>query len=261
MTNRIDELFRDAHAEGELSAEGLQVLTVGAEIAAQVESGLGVPPDDVPQSEVVLLTQMPDDSGSIRFAGNAEAVRSGHNQVLEALLASKQKDQVLAHTRYLNGQVLFPYRPLRDAVRMTARNYDPCQGTPLFDQCVVLLGTVLAKTREFEAAGVPVRSISLLITDGADEHSTSHDARAVRALVRDLLQAEKHIVAGLGLSNASTDFRAVFQDLGIPDSWILTPASSQGEVRRAFRAFSQSALRASAGGAAFAQAAAGGFGS
>src|SRR5688572_23379874 len=165
MTKKIEDLFQEAHEEGELSADALQALTVNADIGAQIQAGLGIAPDDVPSTEVVLVTLMPDDSGSIRFAGNAEAVRSGHNQVVEALLQSKQREDVLIHTRYLNGTVLYPYRKLADAARMTSQNYDPDQGTPLYDQTVVLLGTVLAKARQFEDAGVPVRTVTLIISD------------------------------------------------------------------------------------------------
>jgi len=169
--NDPKELFRAAHAEGELSDAALQALEV-PDLGARIQAGLGVNPDDVPASEVLLVTMMPDDSGSIRFAGNAQAVREGHNLVLDALAASKQKDSVLVHTRYLNGTVLFPYCGLSGAVRMDSRNYDPSSGTPLYDQSVVLLGTVLAKSREFALAGVPTRTVTLIITDGADEGST-----------------------------------------------------------------------------------------
>jgi len=108
---------------------------------------LGISVDDVIASEVVLVTMMPDDSGSIRFSGNVQAVRGGHNSVLDALGTCQQKDNILAHTRYLNGHVLFPYCGLAQAVRMDTSNYDPNQGTPLYDQTIVLLGTVLAKSR------------------------------------------------------------------------------------------------------------------
>src|SRR6185295_3345055 len=116
---------------------------------AQIQAALGVRVEDVTSSEVVLVTMMPDDSGSIRAAGNAQAVRDGHNLVLEALAASKQRGSVLAHTRYLNGEILHPYCDLGQAVKMDAQNYDPNQGTPLYDQTVLLLGTVLAKSQEF----------------------------------------------------------------------------------------------------------------
>src|SRR5215468_7189530 len=137
--NRVNDLFAEAHAEGILSPASLQTLTL-VDLGAQIQAGLGISVDDVSASEVVLLTIMPDDSGSIRHAGNERAVRDGHNLVLEALARSKQRDGILAHTRYLNGQVLFPYRPIDQAIRMTAKNYSAQQGTPLYDQSVVLLG-------------------------------------------------------------------------------------------------------------------------
>ncbi len=256
---KIEDLFEAAHDEGDLSAESLKALTVNADIGAQIQAGLGIAPDDVPSSEVVLVTLMPDDSGSIAAAGNAEAVRSGHNLVLESLLQSKQKADILAHTRYLNGLVLFPYRRLADAVFMSRQNYDPNLGTPLYDQTVVLLGTVLAKAREFAASGVPARTVTLLITDGADMHSTVQTPASVRAVVEDMLKLESHIVAAMGIKDGSTDFRRVFREMGIPDQWILTPGNSQSEIRKAFHAFSQSAVRASQA-AAFGSLSLGGFG-
>jgi len=256
--NDIRRLFEAAEEEGTLSPDALAALAA-IDIGAQIQAGLGVGVDDVSASEVVLLTIMPDDSGSIRFSGNADAVREGHNAVVEALASSKQKDSILAHTRYLNGFVLYPYRAVALAEKMTRKNYDPSLGTPLYDQTVVLLGTVIAKTQEFAESGVPVRSVTLLITDGADEGSCRAKASDVRAIVRDMLSSEQHIVAAMGIDDGRTPFRDVFRSMGIEDRWILTPRSDPGEIRRAFRMFSQSAMRASQHAGAFSRAAAGGF--
>lgn len=253
----INDLFSSARTEGVLSGASLEVLTA-VDLGAQIQAGLGVAVDDVEASEVVLLTIMPDDSGSIRLAGNERAVRDGHNLVLDTLKASKQKNAILAHTRYLNGTVLFPYRPIEQAARMTAKNYDPDQGTPLYDQAVVLLGSVLAKTQDFERNGVVARSITLLITDGSDQHSNRATAKDVAALVHDLARAESHIVAAMGIHDGSTDFRKVFREMGIADRWILTPGSNPSEIRKAFQVFSQSAVRASQA-ATFSRASLGGF--
>jgi len=46
-----------------LSPESLQTLTA-VDLGAQIQAGLGITVDDVKASEVVLLTMMPDDSGS-----------------------------------------------------------------------------------------------------------------------------------------------------------------------------------------------------
>jgi hypothetical protein len=255
----VQALFQAAHAEGILSPQALQALTV-VDLGARIQAGLGIKVDDVAASEVTLVTMMPDDSGSIRFGGNAQGVRDGHNAVLDALLGCRQREGVLTHCRYLNGEVLYPYVPLDQAVRMDAHNYDPNQGTPLYDQTVVLLGTVLAKAQEFAHAGVPARTVTLLITDGADEHSTRSTARDVAAVVRDLLVSELHIVAAMGIDDGRTDFRQVFRSMGIEDRWILTPGSSEKEIRRAFQVFSQSAVQASQGAARFSRTALGGFG-
>jgi hypothetical protein len=257
--NGIQALFQSAQEEGTLSPASLKALTV-VDLGAQIQAALGVPVDAVAASEVVLVTMMPDDSGSIRFSGNAQTVRDGHNQVLQALRDSKQKSGILVHTRYLNGTVLFPYCAVDHAIQMDKFNFDPNQGTPLYDQTVVLLGTVVAKTQEFADAGVAVRSVTLLITDGADEHSTRATARTVAPIVRDMLRAESHIIAAMGIADGHTDFRQVFREMGIEDRWMLTPDNSPREIRRAFQLFSQSAVRASQTAGTFGQAALGGFG-
>jgi hypothetical protein len=246
MSDKVKKLLDDAHRTGALSKQSLARLDV-IDVGAQIQSGLGVSIDDVGASEVVLLTMMPDDSSSIACANNADAVRDGHNFVLDALGASKQAGEVLAHTRFLNGHVLFPYTQLAHAQRLTPANYDPRLGTPLYDQTAVVLGTVIAKSQELAQAGIAVRTVTLIITDGADCGSTRCKAADVAAIVRDMIAQENHIVAAMGISDGSTDFRGVFRAMGIADRWILTPGNSAGEVRRAFQVFSQSAVRAAAG--------------
>ncbi|TPW22078.1 MAG: hypothetical protein FD126_52 [Elusimicrobia bacterium] len=253
------KLFDGAKADGELSDAAMAALSI-PDLGAQIQAGLGVLPDDVQASEVLLVTMMPDDSGSIRFGGNAQSLREGHNLVLDALGASKSKDGVLVHTRYLNGKVLYPYCGLSGAVRMDSKNFDPNLGTPLYDQAVVLLGTVLAKCRQFAEAGVPARTVTLLLSDGADEGSTRSTAKDVAALVKDMMRAERHIVAALGVDDGGTDFRKVFREMGIEDKWILTPGAGASEIRRAFAVFSQSAVRAGSGAGSFSAASVGGFG-
>jgi hypothetical protein len=241
MTLDINQLFASAQNDGTLSAQSMQVLTV-QDLGANIAAGLGIAIDDVTASEVVLVTLMPDDSGSIRMAKNAQNVRDGHNAVLDSLAASKQKGNIFVHTRYLNGHVLFPYVPLAQAIRMDASNYDPNCGTPLYDQTVVLLGTVLAKSQAFLDAGVNVRSVTLIITDGADVESTRAKAQDVAKIVRDMGMAERHIVAAMGIDDGSTNFQKVFSEMGIEAKWILTPQNNQKEIRRAFNVFSQSAV-------------------
>jgi hypothetical protein len=243
---KVKKLLKDAHDKGALSTKSLNALDI-VDVGSQIQAGLGVTIDDIAASEVVLLTMMPDDSGSIASAGNTDAVRDGHNFVIDALKKSKQSGEVLAHTRYLNGEVLCAYTALDNAVMMTKANYDPVHGTPLFDQSCVVLGTVIAKAQELAQAGIAVRTVTLIITDGGDYGSTRCNPGDVKALVDDMLAQENHIVAAMGISDGSTDFKKVFASMGIPDRWILTPGNSASEIRRAFQVFSQSAVRASQG--------------
>jgi hypothetical protein len=255
----LSQLFDSAVDAGTLSADAVQTLNV-VDIGAQIQAGLGINVDDVTTSEVTLITQLIDDSGSIKFANNAAAVRNGHNLVNEALKEARQANSILAHCRYLNGTVLYPYSLIQQVPVMTSANYDPMGGTPLYDQTAVLLATVVAKAQEFEENNVPVRAVTLIVTDGADQGSYQHTPRTIRPLIEDLLRTEMHIIAGMGISDGSTDFHQVFRDMGIRDEWILTPGNTDKEIRAAFHLVSQSALRASQGGANFSQAALGGFG-
>ncbi len=256
----LSQLFQTAHEEGDLSMRSLAVLNI-PDVGAQIQQGLGMPVGDIQTSELVLVSVQPDDSGSIRFVtGNAQAVRDGHNAVIDALLASKQRNSVLFSTRYLNGFVLNEWRLLEHAVRMDSGNYDPNLGTPLYDNAVVLLGSVIAKTQEAKQNGQVARTVTLIVTDGHDEHSVRSRPADVASLVRDMLLQETHIVAAMGVDDGSTNFRSVFQEMGIRDEWILTPGNTPSEIRKAFAVFSTSAVRASQNAANFSQTAVGGFG-
>ena len=260
----IGNLFQQEADEGNLSAVSMNALNI-IDIGAQLQAGLGVDLGASTQvSEVFLLTIVPDDSGSIRFAGNTKNVRDGVNSVLDAVLGSKQSSGIQAHIRLLNGDVICPFTPVSSAQRLTASNYDPTRGTPLYDQAVITLATVLAQTRVYLDQGIEVRSLTVFVTDGQDVHSRRNTARDVKAIVDDMRRQERHIVCGFGIEDpqAPTDFHIVFREMGIPDEWILTAKSDGSEIRRKFALVSQSAVRASQASAGnFSANMMGGFGS
>ena len=253
------------------------------DIGAAIQSALGIPADQVVAREVVLVTGLYDDSGSITAAGNDQPVRAGHNIVRKALIDSKQQDNILMHIRYLNGTLLCPYTPVVQAPELDANNYQAYGGTPLYDQTVVALAAVAAKTQEFISNGVPVRTVTLIVTDGADLHSRNATEATVKAIVDDMVSMENHIIQGMGIYDGSTDFWKVFTGwseneiekaksdgtfstlkarggMGILPRWVLTPGNTESEIRRAFQLASQSAVRASQGAASFSKTALGGFG-
>lgn len=134
-TPNVNSLFKAAAATGDLSQQSIQALTV-VDTGAQIQRALGVDVNDVEASEVTLVKAVVDDSASIRFVpGNTEAVREGHNGLIDTLNGSKQKDGILISCSYLNRQdPLYSYCALKDAVRMEPSNYDPNGGTPLYER-------------------------------------------------------------------------------------------------------------------------------
>ena len=243
-------LLNDAEEEGALSGGSLQTLKA-LDIGAEIEAALGTPALDVESSEVILVTILGDDSGSINYANNEQVVRDGYNFVLESLtdtsrLSKSQIDSILIHTCMMNKGDLHEYRPVLNAIRLDDTNYHGSGGTPLYDQTAIVLAKVLAKAQEFANEGIAVRTVTLVVTDGHDEGSRRATARDVARVMKDVLEAETNIVAAMGIDDGgNTDFRAVFSEMGLRDEWILTPGNTAAEIRTAFQMFSQSAQQAS----------------
>jgi len=287
-TASIGDLFNSAADDDVIGQEALDALQV-IDLGAKIGDALGTPADQFQQGEVVLVAIVVDDSGSIRFCGNTEPVADGHNCVIDALLESKQQDNILFHSRLLNGEIINPFVSVDQAKKLVTGpggNFNPNLGTPLYDEAVAFWGTILAKSQEFSDQGIPVRTISLLLTDGSDQHSQQFyelqsgsngnwraPKSAVKALATDLLRQECHILAGMGVADddddqTATDFRSIFSAMGIRDEWVIVVKQDgrskdefKSEIRKQCQVFSQSAVRASQSAANFSQQAVGGFGS
>jgi uncharacterized protein YegL len=236
----LSQLFQTGVSNGVISAETAQALQVVG-IGNLIQGGLGVSANDVNASEVTLVQIVQDDSGSMY--GNTQVAIDGHNLVLDALKATKQKDGILFGTTLLNRGVVNPFNKLDNVTPLNNRNYTASGGTPLNGTALAVLGTVLAKTIEFDDNGVAVRSITVFITDGGntDRVKSSEDKKQVE----EMLKTEMHIVAGIGIDDGYTDFTKVFSDMGIRPEWILTPKNNASEIRKCFQFMSQSAIRAS----------------
>ncbi len=258
----VQSLFGSAHEDGVLSKAAVSVFSI-PDIANQINQAMGVPAVDVKgPNEVYLVTILVDDSGSIAEAGNEQAIRDGVNVVREALMESNSNNAVLMCVRYLNGTVVIPFTPIAQVPVLDASNYQANGGTPLYDMSVVALGDLMAKTQEFSNRGKPVRSATLIVTDGYDQHSRRFTTpESVKDIVSEILQDETHIVSAMGIQDKhGTDFRDVFKRMGIQDKWILTTTANKHDIRLNFGTFSQTAARGSQGAKPFSQAAAGGFG-
>jgi hypothetical protein len=227
---------------------------------------MGKPVLNSASTDVLLVAMMLDDSGSICFGSNEQAVRDGTNSVVESLKDAREAVDIQFFLRYLNGTIMHPFGDLDTVPLLTSANYRGSGGTPLYDQSVEFLKALIAKAQEFEQYNVNVRTMSLIVTDGQDAGSFKHRAADVCTIVKDLLATESHIVAGMGVDGGGTNFRDIFADMGIPDMWIYETGPMAGEskdeflrrIRRGFQLFSKSAVRASKSAVNFSQL--GGFG-
>jgi hypothetical protein len=229
-----DLIISGAYEPGLITRRSVDSLLAVEDIGTEIERGLG---GSSGNESVFLVTILADDSQSIFRDGNAAAVAEGHNDIVDELkqVVHDASDGVLLLTRYINGTVLNPCTTLERATLMDLRTYQEGGITPLYDQSVITLGTVIAKTAQLAARGIKVRTFTLIITDGADEYSASANAQSVAWLVGDLLLSGSHIVAAMGVRDGRTNFQTVFAEMGIKPGWILTPDNSRDKIRQAFR--------------------------
>jgi hypothetical protein len=254
----VSQLFQDAYDAGELTAGSLKII---GNIGTRFQNALGTPATEVDSSEATLFSILADNTVSL--SALEDEVIKGQNLCIDALLATKQASSIMMLTEYYEGNILHPYCLLEDAVRMDRTNYKASLGhTPLYDGTLDLLAAVLKKSFEFSNNGQPVRTVSVVVSDGWD-NSSRHSAGDVETVISDMLAQENHIVAGMGIvhpGNSPEEFKKIFKAMGIPDLWIKTPSSDPHEIREAFMMVSQSAVRASQSAGSFSQTAAGGFG-
>ena len=116
-SQNVQDLLSGAVAEGSLSSGSMQTLT-NLGVLNQIQAGLGTPFSDMDATEGVIIAMLIDDSGSIGDYGNIDAVRKGHNEVIDALKGGKSRDGIQVSTGLLNGGVLSSYIPLYQPGRL-----------------------------------------------------------------------------------------------------------------------------------------------
>lgn len=251
-------IFGDPASAG-LTAAGAAVVVPN--FASGIQAALGMSVDDIEASEATVVTVLADDTYSIEGSGLSGAMRDGINLVFEALSGSETADGIIAGLHTITRGCVMPYKPIADVTRFDENSF-PVDGgsTPLYDRSASTLGVVVTKSKDLRDAALPHRTITLIVTDGADTCSRHHRApEKVAPLVKDMLLAENHIVAFMGVGDAAF-FRDIAKRMGIADRWILTPKDAK-ELRAALLMFSKSAVRASqaANAATFNAVAGGGF--
>lgn len=256
MSNSLNGILKGAKEDGLVTAAGMNAFKI-VDLGDEISDNLGISPDLVDASEVFAFFGVIDDSGSIRFGGNTDVVKSGYNGILDALTKSKSRDDIIVGATLLNGGVYHPVCALKDAKRLD-NHFNPNGGTPLYDRVIQTCENVVLKCKEFQDTGASFKGVIVIVTDGNDEGSRA-GAQHVKAALEPLLAKEIVSVVALGISDGSTDFRKVFQSMGIPDNLILTVSDDPSSIRKAFGVVSRATAAASQG-ASLSQTGLGGFG-
>jgi hypothetical protein len=255
MSN-LKDLLNGAQDDGLLDQSALYALNV-VDLGATIQDNLGIDPDSIDSTEVFGLFALIDDSTSIRFAGNTQVVRDGYNGVLDSLMKSQSRDDILVSTTMLNSGVFQAPVALPNAKRLD-NTYNPQGWTPLYDRTLDLGALATIKRQEFRNTGANFRGVLLLVSDGNDEGSKAN-AKRVAALLTSLQAQEVFQVIALGINDGRTDFKAVFGEMGVLPNLILTVDNDPHSIREAFGVVSRATVSASQGGS-LSQSGLGGFG-
>lgn len=246
-STNLKDLFANAAGAGVIGP-ATQTLLTGNLGPIVVAGAAGMAMEDLLATDVTLVTVLIDASSSIAHAGLEPAVRDGQNALVDAFAGSKEKDNILLALWTFNGtpNVVHSYVPVADAVRLDAKTYRASGSTALFDTWCDALAANVAYAERLRDSGTPVRSVVVVITDGAD-YGSKRRAKDCEAISRDLLRSEQFVLAFVGVGTEA-DFRDVARSMGVPDGSVeVQTSATASSLRRVFQMVSRSAIRASQG--------------
>jgi len=243
----LTNLFGRATQFGTLSTASSSMLT-GNLGSVVVAGAAGMDGEDIEASDVTLFTVLLDMSSSIAYGGLEDAVRRGQNELVDALMAAKNGDDILLAqwTFHHEQNVLHAYVPLDDATRLDANNYNGTGTTHLYDTWCDALAANVAYAQQLRDGGTPCRSVVVVITDGCDVGSV-RSAKNCKDLSKDLLASEQFVLAFVGVGD-DADFKRVAKDMGVPNDCVLVEKNATAAgMRKVFQMVSQSAIKVSQG--------------
>ncbi len=252
------ELFSDARNAGEISPGSAALLSGLSARINRTMSLLAVKPQVTDQTQLCMLL---DNTPSMENNGNHLAVIEGHNLVVNALLSARAVNSIESLTALINSHSKyvrkitgdcdeFQWGALKAAPRLDKQGYIHGSSTPLYDRCLEVLGSVLARTKWWEDTyGVQTRSVTLLMTDGGNNDGRMK-AQDVARVVSDMLAMEKHRIFFMGVKCGGIDFKEVGREMGLPDECIGVVDRDPKAIRSRFQLFSQSATAVAQGASA-----------
>lgn len=183
---------------------------------------------------VVFVTLLLDDSDSIREFGNVAAITRGANEFRRHIVerADGGMPTFLRFATFNRGDLGEGFvedrltSPLSDGGWFSRG-----QRTPLFRATRRALRYIEATARSYrEEHGGNVLTITVIMTDGADNHSGTVTARRVRRRLEQMVATGQHMVVGCGVDDGQTNFREVFRSMGIPEHLVKVLERDDGDI-------------------------------
>lgn len=140
---------------------------------------------------------------------------AGVNETLGTIRAAQQSTGIMQYVTIISfcgccTKVFCKNSPVKDVPHMTARDYEPCCNTPLYDA----MGESIITLREYLQSRSDYAVSVTIITDGYENSSKKWNASSIKALV-ELLKADGWLFAYIG---ANQDVEKVSHDISIDNS-------------------------------------------
>lgn len=242
----LDDLFQSARDDG--LTDDTMDLVVSNLNGPTMMSAVGTPLNALAGNEVTLAMNVIDMSGSMQpFA--AELIDAYNDDYMAAMAFSPAADDILVSTIFFDDvvQLFHGYVNLKDAPRLTDRDYRPGASTALFDAVAAGLTNMVLYAQQLRHSGVMVRCLALVYSDGAD-NASKQPASSIRRAVQELLKQEIYTLAYVGFRNGGLteqELRHMADIIGFPE--VLSSDMSRGQLQRIFRMASMSTVNVSQG--------------
>lgn len=242
--DNLDALFQSARNDG-LTNDTLDLVVSNLNGPTMI-TPVGVSLDDLATNEVTLAMNIIDMSGSMHSYA-ADLIRAYNDDYLAAMRQSTAADDILVSTIVFDNQVqlLHGYLNLADVPQLDRQVYRPKGSTALYDAVANGLTNMVLYAQQLRRAGVMVRCIVIVYSDG-DDNASKQSANDVRRAVRDLLKHEIYTLAYVGFCSGvqnQNDLRKLADTIGFTE--ILLAGLSHSELRRIFHLASMSTVRVS----------------
>lgn len=191
--------------------------------------------DNLQKQDVLLVLLLLDDSGSISGSGNTQAIIDGYNEFLKVL--ENAPGEVRVKTMFLNNIGNGSFLETKYIEKLTKQTYHPSGETPLFSRSVDALGYIIQEAKKLTREGKTVRTMTLIFTDGGDNHSGTTTCVDVKRIVDIMLTTDTHIIGGCAVNDYKTNFWQVFTSMGIPEHWIKVLKNDPREVKKTVTGF------------------------